>query len=349
MRHAVYCALALATVLVQVMFVDGLSLPGGSVPDIALVLVVALALARGPVTGMLTGFFAGLGLDLAPPGGYLIGGSALVFCVIGYGCGRFSRRADRSVPCLLAVSVIAVGAGEAALAAGGLIAGDGGITLAAVLRGLPAAVLYDVLLCAVLLSAAVVRGSRSQASQAGRLAARSAALAVLSGTGAVSGGKPLRDRHRGDAASACAATSYETRAYGGRAYLGHLDRGGLDHIRSGRGAATGVRPDGGGVRGIRFDRVRLPLARAARGEQGPAAMLAPAKRHRPANLSFLGNRPGSGPARAARRRGAGPAGLRTFPRSLFRRQPRMCRRVPRWTGGRSARHGGSSGDPGGPR
>ena len=78
MRHAVWCTLALATVLLQVMFVDRLSLPGGSVPDIALVLVVVLGLTRGPVTGMLTGFSAGLGLDLAPPGGYLIGGAWLI-------------------------------------------------------------------------------------------------------------------------------------------------------------------------------------------------------------------------------------------------------------------------------
>lgn len=389
MRHAAYCALALATVLLQVMFVDGLSLPGGTAPDIVLVLVVTLALTRGPVTGMLTGFFAGLALDLAPPGGYLIGGSALVFCVIGYGCGRLGRRADGSVPRRLAVAVIAVGAGEAALAASGLIAGDGAITLAAVSRGLPAAVLYDVLLCALLLSAVAARGRRSQAGQPGRLAIRPAGLAV---TGAAGGSEPLRDlhraraagayTHRARAATAYAATGYAARTYGGRPYVGRLDAGGADHIRLGRGAANGFSangfsPDGGN--GSRIDRVRLALARSARSEPRPATTLAAGRperpgsarmgarafrnrhagsrpgsgadgqRRRPAHLRFRVSRSDSGHARPARQRAAGSPGLGLFPRNLFRRQPRMCRRVPRWSGARSAQHGGLSRGSGGRR
>ncbi len=370
MRQAAFCALALPTVLLQVMFVNGLSLPGGSVPDIALVLVVTLALTRGPVSGMLTGFLAGLCLDLAPPGGYLIGGSALVFCVIGYGCGRLSRGADGSVPRLLAVAVIAVGAGEAVLAAGGMIADHGGITLAAVRQGLPVAVLYDVLLCAVLLSAAAVRGRRSLAGQPGPR--RAIRLAELAGTAAVSGSEPPRGLHRAYPAGAHAA-------------------GGMDHIRIGRGGANGIRADGGGngsrtdggVNGIRFDRVRLALARGARSELRPAAPLAaggperpgPARmgasafrdrhagpqptggaggqRRRPTNLRFRLNRPGSGKSRPARLPARQPVAgaplLGMLPRSLFRRQPRMCRQVPRWTGARSARHGGTSRRSGGLR
>jgi rod shape-determining protein MreD len=169
MRHALFCVLGVAAVLVQVVLVDRLALPGGAMPDIALVLVVVAGLMHGPVTGMLTGFCAGLALDLAPPGGYVIGGSVLVFCLLGYGCGRISRRPDGSVPRLLAAAVIAVGAGEVAEAGFCLVAGDSGATLAAVRQGLPVAVLYDVLVCAVLLAAALAvrqsTGSRPLASK----------------------------------------------------------------------------------------------------------------------------------------------------------------------------------------
>jgi len=68
MRHVVTCmVLPPVAVLLQVMLMDGVTLPGGSVPDIALVLVVALGLTQGPATGMLTGFFGGLDPDLVPP------------------------------------------------------------------------------------------------------------------------------------------------------------------------------------------------------------------------------------------------------------------------------------------
>jgi rod shape-determining protein MreD len=169
MRHALFCALGIAAVLLQVVLMDRLTLPGGAVPDIALVLVVVAGLTQGPFTGMLAGFCAGLALDLAPPGGYVIGGSAFVFCLVGYGCGRMSRQPDGSVPRLLGVAVIAVCAGEVAEAGFGLAAGDSGVTLAAVRRGLPAAVLYDIVVCAVVLAVALVvrqsRGGRALASK----------------------------------------------------------------------------------------------------------------------------------------------------------------------------------------
>jgi rod shape-determining protein MreD len=182
-RNALFCLLALVIVLLRVVFVDALTLRGGGVPDIALVLVVMVGLTQGPFTGMLTGFSAGLALDLAPPGGYLIGASALVFCLVGYGCGRLGGRADgrayRASPLQLLVAVIAVAAGEAAEAATGLVARGSGVTPSAAWQGLPAAVLYDALLCALLLAVAALASRRSTAR-------RSASLAS---------GEPLRNPH----------------------------------------------------------------------------------------------------------------------------------------------------------
>ena len=42
-------------------------LPGGVAPDLVLLVVVALALSSGPMPGLITGFCAGLALDIAPP------------------------------------------------------------------------------------------------------------------------------------------------------------------------------------------------------------------------------------------------------------------------------------------
>src|SRR6266700_311941 len=133
MRRALFCAvLAFLTVELQVMFVDGLPLPGASVPDTALLVVVALGLIQGPATGMLTGFFAGLGLDLAPPASHLVGESALVFCLVGYGCGLLGDWLDRSALRLLAAAMIGAGAGETLRAAIGVSRREPRVTLSPV-------------------------------------------------------------------------------------------------------------------------------------------------------------------------------------------------------------------------
>jgi rod shape-determining protein MreD len=158
-RAVVSVALPLVVVLLQVMVVDRLALPGGIVPDVVLVVVVSIGLTRGPVTGTITGFFAGLELDLVPPGGHVIGESAFILCLVGYACGLVGGWLERSAPRLLAAAMIGVGAGEILQAVGGLIARDPGVTLTAVRHVLPAAVLYDVLICpAVLLLVALASG-----------------------------------------------------------------------------------------------------------------------------------------------------------------------------------------------
>jgi len=151
-RAAVDAMVVFLAVSLQVTLVDRLPVPGPSVPDIVLLAVVALGLTRGATVGMLAGFFAGLCLDLTPPGGHLLGESALVLCLVGYGCGLLSGWLDRSAPRLLAVGVAGAAIGETLQAAVGLIVGDPGVTLPAVRHVLPAAAAYDVLLSLVVLS-----------------------------------------------------------------------------------------------------------------------------------------------------------------------------------------------------
>ncbi len=152
-RAAVNGVLVVLAVALQLTLVDRLPLPGGSLPDIALLVVVALGLTQGPAAGMLAGFFAGLGLDLTPPASHLLGESALVLCLAGYGCGRLSGWLGRSAPPrLLAAGVVGAVIGETLQATIGMIVSDPGVTLPAVRHVLPVAVLYDALLSPVVLA-----------------------------------------------------------------------------------------------------------------------------------------------------------------------------------------------------
>jgi rod shape-determining protein MreD len=163
MRRAAACAaLAFLTVTLQLMVIDRLALPGGSVPDVALMVVVAIGLTQGQAMGMLAGFWTGLGLDLAPPASHLIGESALIFCLVGYGCGRLSDWLSRSSLRLLAAAVSGAVIGETLQAAAGLVVGDSGVTLLAMRHVLPTSALYDSLLSPVVLSVVALAGGRSR-------------------------------------------------------------------------------------------------------------------------------------------------------------------------------------------
>jgi rod shape-determining protein MreD len=144
-RAALAIAAIMAAILLQVTVLNNLSFPGGSPPDLVLVVVVAMALASGPLDGAVIGFAAGLAVDIAPPASNLIGQSALAFCLVGYGCGRLRRTLERSA--WLPVTAVAAGAaaGEALYALVGLTFGDADITLQSVRQVLPYVVVYDVL------------------------------------------------------------------------------------------------------------------------------------------------------------------------------------------------------------
>jgi rod shape-determining protein MreD len=354
MRHAMFGAMAIAAALMQVVLVDGLPLAGGEVPDIALVLVVVLGLTKGPVTGMLTGFCAGLCLDLAPPGGYVIGGSAFVFCLIGYGCGRISDRPGGSAPRLLAAAVIAVCGGEVAQAGLGLVAGDSGVNVAAVLHGLPVTLLYDVIVCSVLLAAGLAAG-RSRASRAGLSNPASSRQVPLSGP-SFSG-----PSFSGPSFSGPPSSHPAGRVSGGRMarptrIAGNGAVGGIEPSRSLR---HGHGPDGASGSGPRPDLgysamrvhprldskpVRLRLRAAGGGLRRQAG--------RPAGTKFRPNRAARvkyHPVRlATRQNAAGSLRLGVLPRSVFGGRPRRWRELLHWTGARSARRGGMGG-PGGLR
>jgi rod shape-determining protein MreD len=196
----------LAAVVLQTALLDRLPLPGGSAPNLVLVLVVTLALASGPTEGMLIGFGAGLALDIAPPASNLLGLSALVFCVIGYGCGRLRGPLERSAWLPLAVVALGVAAGEALYALAGMTFGDPDITWQSVRLVLPVSVAYDILLCPFVLYAVVRFGGYGGWAMAGRRELESLArrepggaglLGGVAAAGLAAGGGAVRDTRSG--------------------------------------------------------------------------------------------------------------------------------------------------------
>ncbi len=139
-RAALAAALLLLAILIQVTLLNNLPWPGAAGPDLVLVVVVALALTGGPMEGMLAGFCAGLALDVAPPATHLIGQYALVFCLVGYGCGRVGSHLSESVWAPIGVVAIGSAAGELLFALTGMIFGDLDVTWSAVGHVLPASV-----------------------------------------------------------------------------------------------------------------------------------------------------------------------------------------------------------------
>jgi len=176
-RAVISFVVVAVTVVFQLTVVDRIAFPGGAGPDLVLLVVAALALAGGPMAGVLTGFLAGLALDVAPPGSHFVGQDALVFCLVGYLCGLLaddgSGDAEQGHTALFEIVVTAAGAvcGEALLALLGVMLSDPRVTWPAITNVVPAAVAYDVLLCPFVLYAAAAAlrlgGARGEGRRAG--------------------------------------------------------------------------------------------------------------------------------------------------------------------------------------
>jgi rod shape-determining protein MreD len=123
----------------------------GVVPNLALVVVVAAAISRGPQFASVLGFGAGLLLDLAPPADHVAGRWALALVLVGYLAGRV-RQDARSSPL---AAVLLVGAasfvGTSLYALSGLLLDDGALPVAETLRVLVISVLWDLMLAPFLI------------------------------------------------------------------------------------------------------------------------------------------------------------------------------------------------------
>jgi rod shape-determining protein MreD len=163
MRRTVLCAvLVFLAVVLQYTLVDRLVPPGAGAPDLVLVQVAGLALWLGPAGGSVAGFAAGLAMDLAPPASHPVGELALIFCLVGYGCGRLAGWRGKSAGRVIVVAGMGAVTGETLQAAFGLAMADPQVTPAAVGRVLPAALLYDLVMVLIAAAGVAVLSRRRQ-------------------------------------------------------------------------------------------------------------------------------------------------------------------------------------------
>ena len=142
-RFLLGAAAVLTGLLLQLAVIGRLPLPGAA-PDLLLVLVVAFALAEGPLAGIATGFVAGLLADGV--GDHQLGRLALAYVVVGYVTGLLQDDVARStLRPFVAVGLGAL-AGLAAYTGEGILLGDPRVVLHAVVRSAVSSVPYDVVL-----------------------------------------------------------------------------------------------------------------------------------------------------------------------------------------------------------
>jgi rod shape-determining protein MreD len=136
--------LALAVVL-QVAVFSVISVDG-VVPNLALLVVVAAALVRGPEFAALLGFLGGLVIDLAPPSDHVAGRWALALVVVGYLAGRVRHDAGSSALAALVTVAACSFVGTSIFALSGMLLQDPAVPVGEALRVIPVAVMYDVLI-----------------------------------------------------------------------------------------------------------------------------------------------------------------------------------------------------------
>ena len=137
--------LVLLAVVLQVAVFSLISV-GGVVPNLALLVVVAAALVRGPEFAAVLGFLGGLAVDLAPPADHVAGRWALALVVVGYLAGRVRQDAGSSA--LSAVVTVAACSfvGTSLFALSGMLLDDPSVPVSEALTVIPVAVVYDVAL-----------------------------------------------------------------------------------------------------------------------------------------------------------------------------------------------------------
>lgn len=142
-RFLLGAASIVTALLLQLTVIGRLPVPGAA-PDLLLVLVIAFAIAEGPMSGMVTGFVAGLLADGLST--HEIGRLALAYAVAGYLTGMLRDDTERST--LQPFGAVALGALTALVAytLEGVLLGDPRITLEPVLRAAVSSVPYDVVL-----------------------------------------------------------------------------------------------------------------------------------------------------------------------------------------------------------
>jgi rod shape-determining protein MreD len=149
-RTGVVAFVILLAVTLQVA-VFNLFAVNGVVPNLALVVVVAASIARGPQFGAGVGFVAGMLLDLAPPADHVAGRWALALVLVAILAGRVRQDARRSPIAGLATVAVCSFIATSVFALSGVVLGDHALPASEMMQVIGIALLWDVVVAPLLL------------------------------------------------------------------------------------------------------------------------------------------------------------------------------------------------------
>jgi rod shape-determining protein MreD len=149
-KSALITAVVLLAVTAQVAVFSLFSV-NGVVPNLALIVVVAAAIVRGPQFGAVIGFVAGLLLDLAPPADHIAGRWALALVVVAILAGRVRGEARRNPLAGLTTVAVCSFVGTSLFALSGLLLGDVTLPVGEMVEVIAISVLWDVVMAPLLL------------------------------------------------------------------------------------------------------------------------------------------------------------------------------------------------------
>ena len=163
-RSALITGVVLLAVTAQVAVFSLFSV-NGVVPDLALIVVVAASIARGPQFGAVIGFVAGLLLDLAPPADHVAGRWALALVVVAILAGRVRGEARRNPLAGLATVAVCSFVGTSVFALSGLVLGDHALPVGQMIEVIGISVLWDVVMAPLLLPVLMLVFERSRSAE----------------------------------------------------------------------------------------------------------------------------------------------------------------------------------------
>ena len=118
----------------------------GVIPQLVLVVIASFAFVDGERVGLVTGFFGGLFIDLLLPQS-IVGLTALVYTLIGYGVGRFRQfTVGESVWTPVLVVGVASALAEVSYALLAIMLGQAWVSISDTAKVAGLVVLYDILL-----------------------------------------------------------------------------------------------------------------------------------------------------------------------------------------------------------
>jgi rod shape-determining protein MreD len=118
----------------------------GVVPNMALLVVVAAALVRGPQFAAMLGFAAGVLIDFAPPADHVAGRWALALVLVGYLAGRIRQDVRPNAWAVVVAVAASSFVGTSVFALSGLLLRDPVVPVSQMIEVILVAVVWDVLL-----------------------------------------------------------------------------------------------------------------------------------------------------------------------------------------------------------